>query len=637
MPLNLPNLLSPLRLGTVELQNRIVSTAHQTTLVQDHLPTDDFVAYHEARAQGGEGLIVMEATAPHSSGILTAHELAGYLPEMADAYRRVAAAVQPHGTKLFVQLLHGGREQISGPPRAPTLAPSSIPSQRFRVTPRAIRPDEIEEIVAGFGEAAAVAAEGGLDGVEISGAHRYLVAQFFDPELNRRNDEWAEPSRFLLAVVRAVRAAAPGLCVGVRLSADSEPAQQMAPLLFGEVDYVSLALGESPSYLGSTLIVPPPPLAEGLIVEHTEPFRVGLPLIATSRLVDVGEAEAILRSGAADAVGMTRALITDPELPRKAATGSLAEIDRCIGCQVCIAHYHADDAIRCAVNPRTGRERTWRTPALASSPSRVVVVGAGPAGLTAAATTASAGHEVIVFERAQRVGGQLALAARSEGARAIAEGFLANHSRTLAAVELRVGVEATPDVVFELRPDAVVVATGARTYLPDLLVDGAVQAWRILADEVPTGSRVVIADWGGDPAGLDAADVLSGAGNEVTLAVASVTVGESVHQYRRNLYLQRLYRAGVTILQHHQLLGAREGEVYLGNVFAPELRVALPFDRLVLALGRVPVDDLAPRLRAAGLVVVEAGDCLSPRSLEEAVLEGALAGGRLSVSLSAPS
>jgi pyruvate/2-oxoglutarate dehydrogenase complex dihydrolipoamide dehydrogenase (E3) component len=182
-----------------------------------------------------------------------------------------------------------------------------------------------------------------------------------------------------------------------------------------------------------------------------------------------------------------------------------------------------------------------------------------------------------------------------------------------------------------------VVATGARPYMPDLLVDGAVQAWRILADEVPTGSRVVIADWGGDPAGLDAADVLSGAGNEVTLAVASVTVGESVHQYRRNLYLQRLYRAGVTILQHHQLLGAREGEVYLGNVFAPELRVALPFDRLVLALGRVPVDDLAPRLRAAGLVVVEAGDCLSPRSLEEAVLEGALAGGRLSVSLSAPS
>jgi 2,4-dienoyl-CoA reductase-like NADH-dependent reductase (Old Yellow Enzyme family)/thioredoxin reductase len=632
VPSSLPNLLSPLRLGPVEIPNRIVSTAHQTTLVRDHLPTDDFVAYHEARARGGAGLIVLEATAPHPTGILTAHELAGYLPETADAYRRVAAAVQPHGTKLFVQLLHGGREQISGPPRAPTLAPSAIPSQRFRVTPRAIRPDEIEEIVAGFGETAAIAAEGGLDGIEISGAHRYLVAQFFDPELNRRDDEWGDPSRFLLAVVRAVRAAAPGLCLGVRLSADSEPAQEMAQLLPGEVDYLSVALGESPSYLGSTLIVPPPPLADGLIGGHTEPFRVGLPVIATSRVVDVGEAEALLRSGAADAVGMTRALITDPELPRKAAAGRIGEIERCIGCQVCIAHYHADDAIRCAVNPRTGRERTWRAPARAASPSRIVVVGAGPAGLTAAAAAVAAGHDVILLERAPQVGGQLALATRSRGARAIAEGFLANHRRTVAGLELRPGVEATPGLVSELRPDAVVVATGAAPYAPDLpLACEWAHAWEILAGAPPEGQRVVVADWGGDPAGLDAADALSAAGNEVTLAVASVTVGESVHQYRRNLYLQRLYREGVTILQHHELLGARADEAYLGNVFARELRVALPFDRLVLALGRVPVDGLAPELRALGLTVEEAGDCRSPRSLEEAVLEGAMAVERLVV------
>ena len=638
MPSSLTNLLSPLRLGPVELRNRIVSTAHQTTLVHDYLPTEDFVAYHEARARGGAGLIVMEATAPHPTGILTAHQLAGYLPEMADAYRRVAAAVQPHGTRLFVQLLHGGREQISGPPRAPTLAPSAIPSQRFRVTPRAIRQDEIEEIIAGFGDAARIAAEGGLDGVEISGAHRYLVAQFFDPELNRRDDEWAEPSRFLLAVVRAVRAAAPALCVGVRLSADSEPARTIAPLLRGEVDYLSIALGESPSYLGSTLIVPPPPLGEGLIAAHTAPFRIGLPLIAASRVVDVREAESVVASGAADALGMTRALITDPDMPAKAAAGRLEEVDRCIGCQVCIAHYHADDAIRCAVNPRTGRERTWRGPRRASKPSRLVVVGAGPAGLTAAAAAASAGHEVVVLERAQRIGGQLALTAGSQGARAIAEGFLANHARTLAAVELRLGAEATPELVAELAPDAVVVATGARPYAPpDLpLLRDAAQAWDILDGEVPTGGRVVIADWGGDPAGLDAADVLSAAGNEVTLAVASVTVGESVHQYRRNLYLQRLYRAGVTILQHHALLAA-DSEAHFENVFAPELRVALPFDVLVLALGRVPVDVLAPRLRAEALTVEEAGDCLSPRSLEEAVLEGALAVERLSVSLSAQS
>ena len=612
----LSSLFSPLQLGPVELPNRIVSTAHQTTLVTDHLPTDDFVAYHEARARGGVGLIVMEATAPHSSGILTADELAGYLPEMADAYRRVAAAVQPHGTKLFVQLLHGGREQIAGPPRSPALAPSAIPSQRFRVAPRALRADEIEEIVEGFGDCARIAAEGGLDGVEISAAHRYLIAQFFDPELNQRDDEWAEPSRFLLAVVRAVRAAAPELCVGVRMSADSIPAQRVAPLLTGEVDYVSVALGDSPSYLGSLMIVPPPPLGENLIAPHTAAFRIGVPVIATSRVIDASEADALVASGAADAFGMTRALIADPDLPAKARAGQRAI--RCIGCQACIAHYHAGEAIRCAINPRTGRELS--PPAEhAARAGRVVVVGSGPAGITAAATARAAGHKVVLLERAAEVGGQFALAARTTGSRAVAEGFLANHAETFDAVDLRLGVEATPETVAALAPDLVVVATGARAYAPAL---PGIQAWEVLAGSAKVGKRVVIADWGGDPLGINAAELLADAGHDVVYCVASVTVGESLHQYRRNLFLQRLYRAGVEIVQHHELVAGDAGSATLRNVFAPEQERAITADTIVLALGRVPEDTLAPTLRAAGLRVEEAGDCLSPRGLEEAVLEG---------------
>lgn len=624
-------LFEPLRLGPVELPCRIVSTAHQTTLVAGHLPTDDFVAYHEARARGGAGLIVMEATAPDPSGILTDHELAGYLPEIVPAYRRVADAVRPHGTRLFVQLLHGGREQISGPPRAPALAPSAIPSQRFRVTPRALRGDEIEVIVAGFAASALRAAEAGLDGIEISAAHRYLAAQFFDPELNRRDDEWADPPRFLLAVVRAVRTAAPSLCLGVRLSADSRAAQQVAPLLAGEVDYLSVALGESPSYLGSTLIVPPPPLRESLIDEHVMPFRVGVPLIATSRIVDPAEGARIVASGAADAVGMTRALITDPELPTKARTGRAAEIRRCIGCQACIAHYHAGEAIRCAITPRTGRERTWRAPRPAATRRRLVVVGAGPAGLSAAAEALAAGHEVVLLERSQRPGGQQALASGAPGGAAIADGFLANHARTVEAIELRLGVDATVETVGSHGPDGVIVATGARPYEPPLALDGlpALQAWDILATPAAAPGHAVVADWGGDPAGLAAAEVLAGRGARVTLCVASVAFGESLHQYRRNLALQRLYRSGVELLMHRELVRADANGVVLRNTFAPELETVLRADMLVLALGRVPVDDLAPRLRAAGQRVEEAGDCLSPRGLEEAVLEGSLAAQRV--------
>ena len=226
MPLD--RLFSPLALGPAELPNRIVSTAHQTTLVHEHLPTDDFVAYHEARARGGAGLIVLEATAVHPSGLLTSHTLGGYLPQIVDGYRRVAAAVGPHGTRLFVQLLHGGREQIATPPRAPALAPSPVPSPRFRAEPRSASPAEIEELVAGYARCAELAAEAELAGVEVSAAHRYLIEQFLDPDLNLRDDEWRDGSRFLVEVLRAVRSAAPGLALGVRLSADSPRARMLS-------------------------------------------------------------------------------------------------------------------------------------------------------------------------------------------------------------------------------------------------------------------------------------------------------------------------------------------------------------------------------------------------------------------------
>lgn len=622
-------LSSPLVFGPVELPNRIVSTAHQTTLVYDHLPTDDFVAYHEARARGGAGLIVLEATAVHSSGLLTSHTLGGYLPEIVDGYRRVAAAVRPHGTRLFVQLFHGGREQIATAPRPPAVAPTAVPSARFRTEPRAVRAHELGEIVAGYARSAELAAEGGLDGVEVSAAHRYLIEQLFDPALNRRDDEWADGRRFLAAVLRAVRAAAPGLALGVRVSADSPFGHAIAAAAAAEgIDYLSVALGESSTYLGSVGIVPPPPVPEDAIAEHATGFRLGVPVIATSRVVDPEHAERIVASGVADAVGMTRALIADPELAAKALGGEARRVLRCIGCNACIAHYHAGTAIACAINPRTGRERTLIRDA-ADGARRVVVVGGGPAGLSAAAEAAETGHEVVLLERAGRLGGQMALAGRAPGCEEIARRLVELFGRRLedAGVDVRLETTADAELVAALAPDTVVVATGAKPFVPGLELAGieVVQAWDLLAGPVPEGRTVLVADWGGDPSGLDVAELLATAGNDVTLAVASVAVGEAVHQYRRNLYLQRLYRAAVEILHHRALAGASGGEVVLTNVFAPELEERRRADLLVLAQGRVPEDALEPALRAAGLRVEEAGDCRSPRSIEEAVLEGALA------------
>jgi 2,4-dienoyl-CoA reductase-like NADH-dependent reductase (Old Yellow Enzyme family)/thioredoxin reductase len=631
---SLPHLFSPLELGPVTLRNRIVSTAHQTTLVHDHLPGDEFVAYHETRARGGVGLIVLEATAVHPSALLTPHTLGGYIPELADGYRRVAHAVQPFGTRLFVQLLHGGREQIASAPRPAALAPSAVPSPRFRVEPRAMRATEIEEIVDGYARSAEIAAAGGVDGLEISAAHRYLVEQFLDPELNVRDDEWSDGRRFFREVVHAVRGVAPGLCLGVRLSADSERLGVFAELVrSSDIDYVSLALGDSSTYRGSVGIVPPTPIDENTISAYARSFDVGLPRIVTSRIVDPVAADELIAGGEAEAVGMTRALIADPDLPRKASEGRVDRILACIGCNACIAHYHAGTPIACAVNPRTGRESWFRPSTRAGARRRIVVVGGGPAGLAAAIESGLAGHDVILLERAARLGGQIVLAGAAPGSAGLARSFLATAERqlALAAVRTQLNTEATETDVLALHPDAVVVATGARPFRDHRVsAEGidVLQAWDVLGGEVPSGRTAVVTDWGGDPSGLDAAELLAGAGNYVTLAVASVAVGEGTHQYRRNLYLQRLYRAEVTIVSHLELVDARDGIVRLRNVFAAERTETFEADLLVLAQGRVPEDSLGAELASTGIPVAEAGDCLSPRSLEEAVLEGTLAAQR---------
>jgi 2,4-dienoyl-CoA reductase-like NADH-dependent reductase (Old Yellow Enzyme family) len=627
-------LLSPLLLGPVQLRNRIVSTAHQTTLVHDHLPTDDFLAYHEARARGGVGLIVLEATAVDPSGLLTPHTLAGYREDSTAGFARVAQVVRPHGTRLFVQLFHGGREQIATPPRTPAISASAVPSRRFHVEPRAATQADIESIIDGYARSAANVAAASLDGIEISAAHNYLAAQFFTPGLNHRDDEWAEPGRFLLAVLEAVRRAARGLVLGVRLSADSEAARNVVGELKSRVDYVSIALGESSTYLGAMGIVPPPPFPENAIGDYAG-FRVGPPLVGTSRIVDPVAADRLVAGGAFEAVGMTRALITDPELPRKAADGALEDVLRCIGCNACIAHYHAGTPIACTQNPRTGRERTLPRPEKAAEGRKVVVVGAGPGGLAAAAEAGAAGHEVVVLERSNRIGGQLALAGVAPMHEELALSLTRNYERLLEAggVELRLGTEADADAIAALGPDLIVIATGARPYVPDVPLEGvaAIQAWDVLAGPLPTGRRVVVADWGGDASGLASAELLARAGNDVTLAVGSPALGETLHQYQRNLYAQRLYRARVEILHHLDLVAAEPGAVRFRNLFAPDLETTLPADLVVLALGRVPERTLGEELAARALPVEEVGDCLGPRSAEEAILEGTLAARDLAV------
>jgi 2,4-dienoyl-CoA reductase-like NADH-dependent reductase (Old Yellow Enzyme family)/thioredoxin reductase len=628
----LEELFAPLAIGPTEIPCRIVSTSHQTTLVHDHLPTDEFVAYHEARARGGAGLIILEAVAVAPSGLLTSHTLGGYLAEMVDGYRRVAEAVQTHGTKLFVQLFHGGREVISSAPRPVAVSSSAIPSLRFHTEPGVLSTDDVRELIASYARSAAIAAEAGLDGIEISAAHSYLLEQFFNPAYNLRDDEYGEPTRAILDVVAAARQAAPALALGVRLSGDSEAARAIVGQLANVVDYVHVTTGNSATFDGSVGIVPPPPIPRNVVGTFTEAFRVGVPLIATARVVEPEDANAMIERGAADAVGMTRALITDPDMPAKARAGRTPEVLRCIGCNACIAHYHAETPIRCAQNPRTGRELTMPRPRRDDPPRRVVVVGGGPAGLAAAAEAGARGHDVVLLER-EHLGGQARLAGRSPTHHELAATLLANYEQLLqaAGVIVELGVEADPDAVEQYTPDSVIVATGARPYEPRHSLGGVevVQAWDVLAGMRPDG-HIVVADWGGDATGLDCAATLAAEGRDVTLAVSAIVPGETLHQYTRNTYIARLLRAGVRLESWLGLEGAADGAVKFRNIFAPDLETTIRCDVLTLSLGRVPNQGLEAKLRARGLPVTSAGDCRSPRGLEEAILEGTLAGASVS-------
>jgi NADPH-dependent 2,4-dienoyl-CoA reductase/sulfur reductase-like enzyme len=348
-----------------------------------------------------------------------------------------------------------------------------------------------------------------------------------------------------------------------------------------------------------------------------------VPVIATTRVVDLDHAERIVASGAAQAVGMTRALIADPELVAKAIDGRRGETIACIGCnQACIGHYHQGAPIGCVVNPRTGREaHVGRT--VRRAPRQVLVIGGGPAGVAAAVEAARAGDAVTLAERGADIGGQLRLAGGTPGHAEVWRRYrdLAWRRLEAAGVEVRLGAEAGAD---DLDHEAVILASGARPYMPPLAAPPGVvvvDAWTAIRERGAVAGPVLVADWGGGWDGLDAAEALAGDGLRVTLACGGVMLGETLHQYQRNGYLDRLDRAGVTVLHHLEWTGAA-----LRHAFSAREQPLPPGTAtVVVAHGRQPQDGLWPALEGRP-DVVRVGDVLGPRTLEEAILEGFLAG-----------
>ena len=641
-----PHLFSPVRIGSVTVKNRILSSGHDTVMAEAGAIGDRLVAYHQARAAGGVGLIVVQVAGVHESAKYSSSVLMADTDDCIAGYRRLVEAVTPHGTAVFGQLFHDGREMMESQDGSlpVALAPSAVPSERFHVMPRAMPVSLIHEIVACFGASARRLQSAGLDGVEVVASHGYLPAQFLNPRVNLRDDDYGgsldNRLRFVREVIGAIRSeVGRDLVVGLRVSASEQTdegldADEVLGALRaldddGTLDYVSVAAGTSATLSGSNHIVPPMSFGPAYVAPMAQRVKetVSVPVMVAGRINQPHEGEAVLANGQADMVAMTRALICDPVMPTKAEQGLVDEIRACIGCnQACIGHFHAGYPISCIQHPETGRELTYGVRRPTAAARDVMVVGGGVAGLKAAVVAAERGHRVTVYEAGRRPGGQVLLAEQLPG-RAEFGGAVTNLLSEIDRYDVKVVTGQRVDAAFvrELQPDVVVVATGATPRVPGLeLMDDPVvlTAWDVITGAAIPSGRVVVADWRCDWIGLGVAQQLAQQGHKVTLAVDGYMAGQRIQQYVRDEMKKAALLAGVEIVPLVRLIGADADSVYLQHVLTDEPVIVDDVAALVLSQGHESVTELVDALVGYSGEVHAIGDCLAPRTVEEAVLEG---------------
>jgi 2,4-dienoyl-CoA reductase-like NADH-dependent reductase (Old Yellow Enzyme family) len=644
MSARFPHLFSPYRLKDVEIRNRIFSTGHDTDLGRHGAPSEDLIAYQAARAKGGAGLIVVQVVAVHDTARYTSEVLMGTTDEHLPQFRKLFKTIREGGAAAFVQLFHPGRELLgrrNGVTQA-AYAPSSSPTERFRVVPRALSAGEIEAIIEGYGEAARRMAEVGAQGVEIVASHGYLPSQFMHAGINQRDDRYGgsleNRLRFTREAVASIRRRVPAeLIVGLRLSGneydvagiDETDMLTICRALKDEFDYFNVIAGTSSSSSGAIHIVPPMTVKVGYLAPFAGQLKqaLGKPVFVAGRINQPQEAEAIVAGGSADMCGMTRAMICDPDMPNKARAGQSEDIRACIACnQACIGHAQLGLSISCIQYPESGREIQYGQRPRARQRRKVMVVGGGPGGMKAASVAAECGHEVTLYEKSARLGGQ-ALLAQLLPHRAEFGGIVTNLAREVerAGVAVKTHTEMTHALLARMRPDCVILATGSDRRLPHLPGGGEdrlIHAHDVVAGRAATGSRVVIYDWMADWTGVGLAEKLAAEGAYVRLAVNAPCAAFSIQNYTRDGAIARLFKLGVETIPFMRLYGVEARTAYLVHTPSQESLVLEDVDSVIAVYPGAPNDSLAAAARQLAIPAFLIGDAMAPRTAEEAVFEG---------------
>ena len=649
MSATFPTLFSQIKIGSLLARNRIMRTATTSNLAEKQRVTPRQIEFYRRVAKGGAGVIVTESVAVHPSYSGGQGTLQLYDPELLPGLKQLTEAVAGEGALFFCQLRHGGRQHHSR--LTPTLwAPSAIACPHSGTIPHEMSLDEVREVVDGFVLSARHAKSAGFHGVEIQGGNGHLIQEFISGYTNKRTDRYGggydERLTFAREIIREVRAeVGPEFVVGYRLGIEEftpggitlEESLRTAREFAGSglIDYVGLTQG---NFYSIETHLPDrrfPPNA--FVASHDARIKQavgsvsGIPVVASGRIRRPEEAEAILTSGKTDMIGMCRQLIADPDWPEKARSGRADSIRICTNGNHCWGRIRSGDPIGCEVNAESGRESELK-PAAATRRKKIVVVGAGPAGLEAARTAAARGHDVVVMERGNGIGGKLSDAPDMTGYVELLE-YVASQKTTLShsSVDIRLNTEATPALIAAEWPDEVVIATGATRNIPQVRTDGATLVVAAAADlpKASAGAVAIIVDEDGDTWVAAEAESLAMKGYRPVMVTRFFEPFRDVPIASRITTLKRMDELGIEMHANAELDRVESGDAVIRHAYTQRNTLVPGVIAVVWIGSQTANSSLASVLRAEGVVTHVIGDAYAPRRLMHATHEGYRVGSRL--------
>lgn len=622
-----------------KLKNRIVMPGLASFLIEDGgTVTERTVEHYRRRAAGGPAMVIVEACAVSPEGVVSPHQARIDDDRFIGGLSKIAQAMRLEGCVPGIQIHHGGRQTSSRVIKQKPLAPSPLrcPSIRGAVEPLSI--EKIKDLVKKFGKAAVRARDAGFEMVEIHGAHGYLVNQFLSGFSNIREDEYGGDitgrTRFAKEIVIEIkRRLGADFPLSFKISAqefvenglDVEQSIEILRILVAEgVDVVQVSAGNdaTPEWISQPMF-----MKKACLADSAERIRraLGIPVMAVGRINDPIVAEDIIAKGKADLVCIGRGLLADPELPVKAKAGRFDDIRMCIACNTCMESIFRKGRVECLVNPSLGREQEM-TIRPAAVPKKIMVVGGGPGGLNVAWVAASRGHEVHLFERQSKLGGQLIT-----GSATTYKKELLNLIRFQKIQINRYGVnchfeqEVDENVIRDFDPDALILATGSVPYVPS--VEGLDRIHvatfnEILNGDSPPARKSVII--GGGATGCEVALHLCEHGSTVSVIEMLPNIGRGLESMTKKVLLRKIKEYGAALLTGYSPLRFEEDGVIA--VDRGKNEVFIEADVVVFAAGSKPDSRLYDKVSGLGIEIHQIGDCLKPRSAKAAIYEGAVLG-----------